>query len=86
MKYGILLIIGSLMVTGCNSSGDPGDVETAKKASQSVPKSPEELPSNMPPEARKAAEGAIGQRKAQESMMNQRMDAMKEAQQKYAPK
>lgn len=86
MRYGFLFLLGALLVTGCSSSSDPGDVETAKKASESVAKTPEQLPANMPPEARKAAEGAIGQRKAQESMMNERMNAMKEAQQKYAPR
>lgn len=73
MRYAWLCLVGILAISGCSSSGDPGDVEAAKKASESVAKSPDQLPANMSPEARKAAEGAIGQRNAMEKMMNDRM-------------
>lgn len=60
MKHLILLSVTALAVTGCNSGGDAGDVDTAAAAARSAPKSAADLPKDMPAEARRSAEAAMG--------------------------
>jgi len=68
-----------LAVAGCTSQ-DEGDVEGAQKAAAAAPKSVDQLPADMPPEARAAAASAMGQAAAAEQQANDpaRVRAMQE--------
>lgn len=74
------LAIGGILA-GCSGGGDPGDVETAKKAAEAAPKSVDQLPADMPPEARRAAEAAMGQKAAMSEQMSKENEARKRAMQ-----
>ncbi len=76
-----LLPLASLLVLftiGCNSGGDSGDVEAAKKAAAATPKSVDQLPADMPAEARRGAAGGIAQQQAMEKQ-SQEMNAARKA-------
>lgn len=79
MRNLLLGLVGLVTIAGCSSSGDPGNVEAAEAAAKAMPKSVDELPANMPPEARKSAEGAILQQQAREKQANAQAEAMKRA-------
>jgi len=72
-------VTAGLIVAGC-ASEDQGDVEAARKAAAAAPKSVEQLPADMPPEARSAAASAMGQAAAAEQQANDpaRVRAMQE--------
>lgn len=74
----VSLAIGGVLA-GCSGTGDAGDVELAKKASESAPKSVDQLPADMPPEARRAAEAAMGQKSAMSEQMAKENEARKRA-------
>ena len=61
-------------LAGCPAP-DSGDVEAAKAASQQAPKSVEQLPPDMPEEAKRSAAGAIQAGKDREAQMNAQADA-----------
>ena len=73
------LALVALAAVGCGSGGDSGDVEAAKKAAAAVPKKVEDLPANMPPEARRGAEAGIKQAAEMEKMQQQQEAARKAA-------
>ena len=66
----LTLVILALGAFGCGSGGDSGDVEAAKKAAAAIPKKVEDLPSTMPPDARKGAAAGMKQAEAMQKMMN----------------
>lgn len=78
-----LLTLGAIAcafgATGCSPSAN-GDVETATKAAAAAPKSVDQLPADMPPEARSAAASAMGQAQAMQQQANDpnRLRAMQE--------
>lgn len=76
----ILTILATGLVAGC-SSNDSGDVEAANKAAAQAPKSADQLPTDMPPEARKQAESAIAQQQAMSQQANTENDARMRAMQ-----
>ena len=80
------LIIGfaalGLVAGGCMGGNDSGDVEKAKKASAEMPKSVDQLPSDMPPQAKAAAAGAMGASQGMSEQMKGQMDAQKAAMEK----
>lgn len=61
----LALVLGFGVLTGCSGS-DSGDVERAKEAAEKAPKSVDELPADMPPQARANAAAAIEQAKARQ--------------------
>lgn len=63
MKSLALIVILGIAAVGCKP--DNGDVETALRATKEAPKSVDELPPDMPPEARASAANAMGMAKAQ---------------------
>ncbi len=67
MKFILPVVALAGLLVGC-AKDETGDVETAKKASEAAPKTVDQLPANMPPEAKRAAQGAMG---AQQAMANQ---------------
>lgn len=73
------VLAAGMIVAGC-ASEDQGDVEAASKAAAAAPKSVEQLPADMPPEARSAAASAMGQAAAAEQQANDpaRVRAMQE--------
>ena len=79
MKRLALLLVPCLMAVGCTGS-DPGDVQQAQKAAATVPKSTEQLPSEMPPAAKSAAAAAMGQAQQMQSQASDpaRVRAMEE--------
>lgn len=76
----ISIAIGGVLA-GCSGGGDPGDVDAAKKAADAAPKSVDQLPADMPPEARRAAEAAMGQKSAMSEQMAKENEARKRAMQ-----
>ncbi len=64
---------------GCRGSSDSGDVARAEAAAAAAPKSVEELPADMPPEAKRGAAAAMGQSQAMQQQMDAHADAMKRA-------
>jgi Tfp pilus assembly protein PilP len=73
-------LISALGLMGCSGGSDPGDVETAAKAAAAAPKSVDQLPADMPPEAKAAAAAAMGQAQAAQQQANDpaRLRAMQE--------
>jgi outer membrane murein-binding lipoprotein Lpp len=59
----LALVLGFGALAGCSGS-DSGDVEKAKEAAEKAPKSVDELPADMPPQARANAAAAIQQAQA----------------------
>jgi PBP1b-binding outer membrane lipoprotein LpoB len=80
MKLLSALLISSAVLVGCSSSGDPGDVEKAAQAAQAAPKTADQLPADMPPQAKQQAEAAMQQGQAMAQQMNAQGEAMKKAQ------
>lgn len=79
MKTACPLLIGfALALTGCSGS-DRGDVKAAEEAAARAPKSVEQLPADMPPEARRGAEAGMGQQQAMQQQMNAQAEAMRRA-------
>lgn len=74
MKALIYSLIAVCLLAGCTQA-DSGDVEAAKAAAQSAPKSADELPANMPPEAKRSAAAAISQGQEMEAKMNAENEA-----------
>ena len=68
-------IVLALCAIGCKGGGDSGDVDAAAKASAAAPKTVDQLPADMPPEAKRAAAGAMAQQQA----MAQQADAQNRA-------
>lgn len=68
-----------LALVGC-SSNEEGDVASATEAAAAAPKSVEQLPADMPPQARAAAASAMGQAEAARQQANDpaRVRAMQE--------
>jgi hypothetical protein len=77
MKY-LLPIVAGILLVGCSGSDD-GDVAAANKAAAEAPKSADELPAEMSPEARRSAEAAIKQSEAMRQQMDSQAAAMKKA-------
>lgn len=77
------LLISSLAIggvlAGCSGGGDPGDVEAANKASAAAPKSVDQLPSDMSPEAKRMAGAAMGQQQAMTDHAMRENEARKRA-------
>ncbi len=73
------LALVAFAAVGCGSGGDSGDVEAAKKAAAAAPKKIEDLPANMPPEARRGAEAGIKQAQAMAAQQAQQEAARKAA-------
>ncbi|MEJ5170294.1 MAG: hypothetical protein WHU10_04845 [Fimbriimonadales bacterium] len=61
----LALVLGFGVLAGCSGS-DSGDVEKAKEAAEKAPKSVDELPADMPEQARRNAAAAIEQAKARQ--------------------
>lgn len=79
MKTTLLLLIGaSLALAGCSGS-DRGDVKAAEEAAARAPKSVDQLPADMPPEAKRGAAAAMGQQQAMQQQMDAQAEAMKRA-------
>lgn len=74
MKNLLILAVGVFLLAGCTGS-DSGDVEAAKAAAAAAPKSVDELPSDMPDDAKRGAAAAIGQGKEMEQQMGAQNDA-----------
>ena len=74
MRLFISFLIAACLLTGCNQA-DSGDVEAAKAAAQNAPKSADELPADMPPEAKRRAAAAISQGQEMEAKMNAENEA-----------
>jgi len=76
----LLLAVALVATAGCSSSEDPGDVAAAAKASAAGPKSVDQLPGNMPAEAKAAAGAALGQAAAAQQQASDpaRVHAMEE--------
>ncbi len=77
MKY-LLPIVAGILLVGCSGSDD-GDVAAANKAAAEAPKSADELPADMSPEARRSAEAAMKQSEAMRQQMDSQAAAMKKA-------
>ncbi|CAN1553033.1 hypothetical protein MCEMSE15_02269 [Fimbriimonadaceae bacterium] len=77
MKY-LLPIVAGILLVGCSGSDD-GDVAAANKAAAEAPKSADELPAEMSPEARRSAEAAMKQSEAMRQQMDSQAAAMKKA-------
>lgn len=73
MRNLILIVLLGFFTVGCKP--DTGDVETALKATREAPKSVDELPPDMPPEARASAANAMGMAKAQGQINSQEAQA-----------
>lgn len=65
-------------MAGCPAP-DSGDVEAARAAAQQAPKSADQLPADMPEEAKRSAAGAIQAGKDREAQMNAQADARAKA-------
>jgi len=77
MKY-LLPIVAGILLVACSGSDD-GDVAAANKAAAEAPKSADELPAEMSPEARRSAEAAMKQSEAMRQQMDSQAAAMKKA-------
>jgi hypothetical protein len=66
----LVLAVALVATAGCSSSEDPGDVAGATKAIAAGPKSVEQLPENMPKEAKASAAAAMGQAAAVQQQMS----------------
>lgn len=69
MKYLLPALILGGILCGCAAKDDEGDVAKAKAAAEAAPKTVDQLPQNMPPEARRAAAGAMGAQQAMAAQM-----------------
>ena len=77
-KLLIAALVGASLA-GCSGSSEP--VADSKGSTTGAPvMDPSKLPANMPPEARKSAEAAIGQSNAMNAQMDAEAAAMKRAQ------
>lgn len=74
MRTILLLLIAACLLAGC-SQADSGNVEAAKAAAQAAPRSVDELPADMPPEAKRSAGAAISQGQQMEAKMNAENEA-----------
>lgn len=83
--FGILAALAVFVVAGCNGDDGNGDVEKAQAAAAKAPKSADQLPKDMPPQARAAATNAINQANAATKMGNDpgRVRAMQEMQKQH---
>jgi len=79
MRNLLLLVPIALLTAGCSGGEDNGNVASAEKAAAAMPKKAEDLPKDMPPEARRAAEGAMKANAAMSAQQNAQMDAMVKA-------
>lgn len=79
MKASIIgfIAIGATLL-GC-SGGSAGDVEAANKASAQAPKSVDQLPEEMSPEAKRMAGAAMGQQQAMSDHAMRENEARKRA-------
>ena len=82
MKYLISLLTLAVALAGCSGQDDNGDVAAAQAAIKNGPKTPDQLPANMPPQARAAATAAMQQAAAQQQQAGDpaRLRAMQEMQ------
>lgn len=71
-----LFAVVAVGLAGCRGSAD-GDVDTAAKATQAAPKTVDQLPADMPPEARASAAGAMAATQAQKEQMDAQAAAMR---------
>ena len=73
------VVVAACFAAGC-SKPEQGDVDTATKAAAAAPKTVEQLPAEMPPQARAAAASAMGRAQAAEAEANDpaRVRAMQE--------
>lgn len=74
MKNLLILALGLCLLAGCTGP-DSGNVDAAKEAAAAAPKSVDELPADMPDEAKRGAAAAIGQGKEMQDKMNAEADA-----------
>lgn len=83
MKRHIILcaVVACTGLIGCSPSSD-GDPEAAAKAAAAAPKSVDQLPADMPPEAKASAASAMGRSQAMQQQANDpaRARAMQEMQ------
>ncbi len=79
MKYSLKItsFLGLVALMGCSGSGDSGDVEAANRAAASAPKSVDQLPADMSPEAKRMAGAAIGQSQAMKDQAQKENEARK---------
>lgn len=77
-----LLPVGMALVVlaGCSPVEDAGNVQGATQAASVAPKTIDQLPKDMPPEARRGAQAAMGQAQAVQQQANDpaRVRAMQE--------
>jgi len=78
IRIAFVTLVAAALI-GCDNSGSAGDVKSAEAAAKAAPRSVEQLPQDMPPEARRAAEAAMGQSQAAQAQMNAQAEAMKNA-------
>lgn len=71
----------ALLAAGCTGgeATDSGNVTAAQQAAAAMPKTAADLPKDMPPAARKSAEGAMKANTAMGAQQNAQMEAMKKA-------
>ena len=74
MMRKLLLVPIAIVAAGCSGGDDQGDV--AKAAASPPLKSVDQLPANMPPQARASAESAMRANDAMVSQQKAQMDAM----------
>lgn len=83
IAWTLALVLGFGVLAGCSGS-DSGDVEKAKEAAEKAPKSVDELPADMPPQARANAAAAIEQAKVrsqfEDDAQKRAMEAMRKQQ------
>ena len=81
MRRTLILAPVALLAAGCSGgeAGDTGDAAAATAASAKTIKTPDQLPKDMPPAARKSAEGAMMAGEAMKAQQEAQMEAMKKA-------
>lgn len=78
MKKLLIPIACLCFLAGCPGP-DSGDVEAAAAAAKAVPKSADELPADMPDDAKRGAAGAIQAGQEREAQMKAEADARSRA-------
>ncbi|RYG23055.1 hypothetical protein EON82_15200 [bacterium] len=77
MKKLLLLVPIAIVAAGCSGGDDRGDV--AKAQASPPPKSTDQLPADMPPQARASASNAMRANDAMVAQQKAQMDAMVKA-------
>lgn len=70
-----------LMLAGCNGGSDRGDIKRAEEATKKARETVNNLPADMPGQAKAQAQAAQAQQDAMSQSMQQQNDAMKRAMQ-----